>query len=240
MYHSLFRQYEDSQTAEGVKRIKDWVKSTGFLTAGDAFISADVDEVLSRETLQRLRHCEIVRPVLSGAIVMPLGNLDRAMKTEFPVFNRPHSFAQPSIYDWGGIEQGLFDGSRLIMSLRNSEHGGPIEYYVVGGIHMTANSFVATTFLKDLTATEYTGMIKLEMLKDISENELVLVQEDTYNLGYSPAWKNRMDPIEQVQDMKKYIPWFLNCNKDRYPYWFGKPDPRNKDLSRSLHNYFNT
>ena len=30
------------------------------------------------------------------------------------------------------------------------------------------------------------------------------------------------------------IPWFLACNKERYPYWFGTPDPRNQVLWAAL------
>ena len=31
-----------------------------------------------------------------------------------------------------------------------------------------------------------------------------------------------------ITDMQPYIPWFLDCNKERYPYWFGRKDPRNE------------
>ena len=29
---------------------------------------------------------------------MPLGNLDRALRTDFPVHGRPHTFSLPTIY----------------------------------------------------------------------------------------------------------------------------------------------
>ena len=44
------------------------------------------------------------------------------------------------------------------------------------------------------------------------------------------TWKDRLDPIEKVTDMKMYIPWFMGCNPNRFPYWFGKSDPRNDVL----------
>ena len=34
----------------------------------------------------------------------------------------------------------------------------------------------------------------------------------------------------------RYIPWWLQCNPERYPYWFGKPDPRNIDLLLEFQN----
>ena len=36
--------------------------------------------------------------------------------------------------------------------------------------------------------------------------------------------------MENVTDMKMYVPWFMACNPDRFPYWFGKSDPRNEVL----------
>ena len=34
----------------------------------------------------------------TGALWMPLGNLDRALRTDFPVHQRPHTFSLPTIY----------------------------------------------------------------------------------------------------------------------------------------------
>ena len=51
-------------------------------------------------------------------------------------------------------------------------------------------------------------------------------------------YKDRLDPIEDVDDMEMFVPWFLACNPERFPSWFGKPDPRNEVLRRALHNFF--
>ena len=48
---------------------------------------------------------------------------------------------------------------KLIIS--GQEKGGrkvPGNYYVTGGVHLTANSYPVTTYLKQLTATESSGM----------------------------------------------------------------------------------
>ena len=36
------------------------------------------------------------------------------------------------------------------------------------------------------------------------------------------------DAISEVEDIKLELPWFLECNPQRYPYWNNKPDTRNK------------
>ena len=51
-------------------------------------------------------------------------------------------------------------------------------------------------------------------------------------------YKDRLDPIEDVDDMEMFVPWFLACNPERFPYWFGKPDPRNEVLRRALQTFF--
>ena len=43
----------------------------------DLLISADVDEVISRSALMKLKHCQVKEDVISAALWMPLGNLNR-------------------------------------------------------------------------------------------------------------------------------------------------------------------
>ena len=79
--------------------VRRWAgQHAGVLGPGDVVISADVDEVLSRAALHHLRHCGLAGPVLAGALVMPLGNLDTAFRSDYPVAGRPHSYAEPTIY----------------------------------------------------------------------------------------------------------------------------------------------
>ena len=73
-------RYEDSQTRAGVEAVRAWSEAGGDLYADDLLISADVDEVLSREALHHLRHCSLTRPVISGALIVPFGNLNKAFR----------------------------------------------------------------------------------------------------------------------------------------------------------------
>ena len=41
-----------------------------------------------------------------------------------------------------------------------------------------------------------------------------------YNLETKSFWKSKVDEIEKVDDISKQLPWFLECNPDRYPYWW--------------------
>ena len=78
-----------------------------------------------------------------------------------------------------------------------------------------------------------------------------------YNLDTKPFWKSEVDDIDTVEDISKKLPWFLECNPERFPYWwvlkskkyhifsatnetdfcrFGKPDPRNVQLLAAMHS----
>lgn len=70
-------------------------------------------------------------------------------------------------------------------------------------------------------------------------SEPFLILPDTYNFKHHLGWLSRIDNVSAITDMERYVPWYLDCNRDRYPYWFGKLDSRNKILFESLQNYFN-
>ena len=98
---------------------------------------------------------------------------------------------------------------------------------------MTSNAFLPTAILKELTATEadfYNGFINLEYMLSMSLADMALEQKRLYTQYYRPMWAEAMDPVEIVDDDELYIPWFLDCNRERFPYWFGKEDPRNQNL----------
>ena len=113
---------EDSETSAGVARARAWAAvpqqehggrawadvpqqehggrpGTGRLGPDDLFISANTDEVMSREVLHKLRWCNLANDdPISGALWMPMGNLNLAFRTDFPVQGRPHTYSFPTIY----------------------------------------------------------------------------------------------------------------------------------------------
>ena len=44
----------------------------------DLLISANVDEMMSRQALVNLRHCQTTDDVISAALWMPMGNFNRS------------------------------------------------------------------------------------------------------------------------------------------------------------------
>jgi len=225
--------YEDRQTSAGVLRARAWAASKqDRLASDDLFISADTDEVMSRDALHKLRWCELAsKGPISGALWMPVGNLNLAHRPDFAVSDRPHSFALPSIYRWEDIAEGRREGRRL-----QANYPGPRDHYVLGGIHMTNLAYLPNSLLKEITATEYRRSITSFYNNHFTIEDLNEQQMMVYNLDTKPFWKSLVDDIATVEDISKKLPWFLECNPDRFPYWFGKLDPRNVQLIAAMHS----
>ena len=214
--------------------MKNWALHTGHLSPDDIFISADVDEVMSPSALQQLRWCKIEEEVIFGALWMPLGSLDRAYKIEFQVEDKPHTFGLPTIYKWEGVASGKYDGSRMQRKWK-----GKRDKFVVGGLHMTHSSYLPDVILKRITNTERfeeIGNFFEDIYQGVSLEDLDHQQDLIYHMDYVQDWLLPMlvDPLSSSPDVDPHIPWYLACNKERYPYWFGQPDPRNTDFLAAL------
>ena len=107
--------------------------------------------------------------------------------------------------------------------------------YVEGGIHMTNSAFFPLAALKEITATEYTRNIS-SFFTTIFESldEIDYQQHMISTLDSKPFWKETTDPLEKAGDVSHYVPWFLTCNKHRFPYWFSQIDPRNRILFEAM------
>ena len=212
----MYREALDSQTSFGLSRVRDWALETGGICDDDIFISADVDEIMSREALHKLQWCETSADVISGALWMPMGNLRKALRSHFPVLGRPHTFSMPTIYKWKSIKENKFDGKRLF----NLTYTGK---YVSGGLHMTNNAFIPTALLKELSATEddfYSGFINTDFLFSMTAEDLAREQDRLYNFQYQQCLAEFSDEVEMAPDVEQYVPWYLDCNKVGHTLWY--------------------
>ena len=72
--------FENTEWKMAIEDVRNHIKSSGEFGPDDIIIFADIDEMLSRKVLNSLKHCELRHGVLSGAIIMPMGNLDLAFR----------------------------------------------------------------------------------------------------------------------------------------------------------------
>ena len=72
--------FENNQQETALERIKALLRSSTEFSGDDLLISADMDEMVSRDVLQSLKHCQLRHGVLSAALIMPMGNFDLAFR----------------------------------------------------------------------------------------------------------------------------------------------------------------
>ena len=164
------------------------------LTEEAVFISADVDEVMSREVLYSLAWCELAEEVVWGGLWMPMGDLSRAMRVDNPSEQGDHLFAQPTVYNFRAISEGRLEGRRL-------ETNGSQTPMIRGGIHLTAPAFLPNAILKEMTATEeqfYKASVNFGyfLSADIEIEDLNLEQRRIQQFFYKPMF---IDKFGQFQ-----------------------------------------
>jgi hypothetical protein len=224
---------ESLESGIGIDRVKQWANATGFLRPDDVFVSGDVDELLARPVLHQLHWCEMADTVASSAIWMPMGRLDTAFQTDFPAPGLPLTLALPTIYAWKAVASAEFGGGRM-HSLASARPNGAWTT-TKGGMHMTNPAFLPLIMVKELTATEYGGN---KPLGNTSLASLNLAQDEAYALERSPNLRARMVDVDKLPTTAaawlRHIPWWLACNPQRYPYWYGRSEPRNAALLYAL------
>ena len=81
--------------------------------------------------------------------------------------------------------------------------------------------------------------VRMNMMEFINiKHPRSFFQDSLYHLDYAKPFQLRLDPVESITDMERFVPWFLKCNPQRYPYWFGHTDQRNQYLQEALTEYF--
>ena len=108
-----------------------------------------------------------------------------------------------------------------------------ITRYVLGGVHMTNIAFLPNALLKEVTGTEYHKQIPSFFNNNHDLKELDRQQGSAFAMENHRSWQARTDPISSVTDVPTSLPWWLACHPARYPYRFGRPDPRNQLLLKS-------
>ena len=91
-------RFEEAQRFHGWVQIMKWLELKKMTNSSDSLvIHGDVDEVVSRENVHRMRHCELKRETFDVLIWFPFGNIHDAFRSHFPIDELPYSFASPTV-----------------------------------------------------------------------------------------------------------------------------------------------
>ena len=218
---------EKLQENSRFSRFLEWnSKQPDPFTDDDLIGFGDADEVAWRNNLNLLKHCALKRPVVDIGIWFPTGRVDNAFKTDWPVPGHPYTLGDPTFYT-------ISEAKKLLNSGRPpTRNRGKSGAFLLGGMHMTRHRFLPYMVLQSLTCSECraedakTVIRTREILswRNFEEAEQVWDSYNTYRLTDRTVSITKLDPKEVARIHK--IPWFLSCNAERYPYWWGKHDTR--------------
>ena len=68
-------------------------------------------------------------------------------------------------------------------------------------------------------------------MEDLNEQQRLAYE---FNYYQKAIFTMHIKKIDKAPDVDVHIPWFLDCNRQRYPYWLGQADPRNKVFVEAL------
>jgi hypothetical protein len=203
-------------------------KQIDSFTDDDIIGFGDTDEVAWRHNLNLLKHCSLKVPSVDIGIWFPVCRLDTAFRTDWPVPGHPYTLGDPTFFTIRRAKELLNAGTPP------SRNRGQTGKYLLGGMHMTRHNFLPYMLLQSITCSEC-GKGSLEV---ISEKRNALTSnieeaEELWSLLNIDALKQipgKWRPLDQVDSNEvsliKKVPWFLSCNPDRYPYWWGRHDTR--------------
>ncbi|CAL8097734.1 unnamed protein product [Orchesella dallaii] len=203
-----------------------WNNITQYFSDDDILGFGDVDEIPSRDVVFYLKHCKIPSDPVDIGIWFPFGKINQAFQTDWPVPDHPFTLGDPTYWT---IKAAL-NANKFPSRNRGTSLG-----YLLGGMHMTHYGYLPIQIVEYFTASESNHetvlTILIPILRNLSTSSLRTVEME---LGGTPKQFNRR--ITSMENFKRQfpyeykqivqIPWFYNCNRNRYPSWEGLRDTR--------------
>ena len=219
---------EDLQETRRWQKIVEWNNLTGYFGDDDLIGFGDADEIPSRKNVHLLKYCEWNRPLQTDVgIWFPMGRIDQAFRTDYPIGTYRYSLGDPTFH--------TFQSAHATYKYKKkapTRNRGTSFYWIFGGAHFSHYGYLVYQVLKQMSCTEcdvsnfQTILSKLRSAVDTGKwHELELEASEPL-----PNWKERIVPLKMMERGERekvvYIPWFYDCNRDRYSMWEGRPDGR--------------
>ena len=212
-----------------------WNDHMQFFGPDDVLGFGDADEIPSRENVHLLRHCEFAGPSVDIGSWFAWSQLDMAFKTDWPVPGNPWTLGDPTYWTLASANEFAKDGTKYPNRMR-----GKSGHTLLGGIHMTDNRYLPFYLAKRIACSEC-GDAAIKMMQELAtlfQNGNVIVEslhkyskshDISSSFDSAEAWRSRFREVGEIQGelgAAYYLPWFLQCNVERYPNWYGKTDSR--------------
>lgn len=172
------------------------------------------------------KYCEMKRDSVDFGIWFPFGNINQTFRSDFPIKKHPFTLGDPTYYT-------LASAKALVAKKPNeypTRKRGKSINYMLGGIHMTHYGYLPFQLVKYLTASE----TSVETLRDVQKlsNYLKVGDVMAMEVDFAATPKHFLKRIKKVDltdaETKEIcvLPWFYDCNRNRYPVWESGHDTR--------------
>ena len=189
----------------------------------------DSEEVTARNLIHRMRHCELKTSVFDIGNWFTYDEVQTAFKTDWPIRGLPYTFAGASFFTLAEAKE-----SRPYPTYRRGKYSPNA---LLGGQHLPHYNYLPFLLTKALTITDGKNnkfvQNRFEKLKKFDDprdatrsilDELDSLMKEVVDERFSKV--DRLLADDPVYEHVVVMPWFLMCNKERYPAWFQKLDPR--------------
>ncbi|KAM9996602.1 hypothetical protein ACTFIZ_001551 [Dictyostelium cf. discoideum] len=215
---------EGYQETRRWQKFLDWNERTNQYGDNDIIGFGDTDEISARINLHLLKNCQFRKGVdmVDIGIWFPYGPINQVFKPYYSVPNNPYTLGDPTYYTIKKAKSTTKAPSR---------NRGTSGHYMLGGMHMTHYGYLPFQMVKYLSCTEC-GIKNETHVKNFSDD----IQKGNIQKLELRLLETKSDHAYKIQDIstmndffKKEVailPWFYNCNRNRYPVWERKNDPR--------------
>ena len=200
-----------------------WNSKKNFFDVDDMIGFGDSDEIPSRQALNFLKHCQPQSDVVSIDVGITYfeGNLNRIIETDFPVPGHPYALGDPTFYSLSSAKN----------ASNPNRQRGRSERFILGGAHLTWYNYFPYELLKRIMCTECKS-VNIDIRKSDFEKLEMLIQSEGDFFSNISTWHYvsktpaNFDSVSSSIMPHYHIPWFLECNKNRYPSFYGYVDTR--------------
>jgi hypothetical protein len=155
--------------------------------------------------------------------------IDEAFRPDWSVPGNPWTLGDPTYWTVASATEFGQDGTKYPSRMRGTSGN-----FLLGGIHMADNGYLPFIMAKLIACTECADnaahlMRELAAFFQEGSTTMETLSEIDKALDRSQPLQSRIKQVPEIHEALGaafYLPWFLQCNPERYPSWYGKQDNR--------------
>ncbi len=159
-------------------------------------------------------------------IWFPFGQINQTFRSDFPIKGHPYTLGDPTYYTLRSAKALTRSKPNVYPNRKRGKSGN----FMLGGMHMSHYGYLPFQLVKYCTATE-SGLQTLNDVRKLSNylkvGDFLAMERDFAATPKQFAKRiSKVNPLNRDMAEICLLPWFYDCNRDRYPVWEGGHDTR--------------